>query len=78
MINPNYGFSMNDFSNIMEIEEFSITLNNLDKNIKSIFALLVDKNIITLSKENKITEDKKYILSSSGVVLIKTIVSKHS
>lgn len=78
MINPNYGFSMNDFSNIMEIEEFSVTLNNLDKNIKSIFALLVDKNIITVSKDAKTVEDKKYILSSSGIVLIKTIISKHS
>lgn len=78
MINPNYGFSMTDFSNIMEIEEFSVTLNNLDKNIKSIFALLVDKNIITVSKDAKTVEDKKYILSSSGIVLIKTIISKHS
>lgn len=77
MINPNYGFSLKDFDNINSIDDINSILKNINKNIKSIMELLIDKNLIILCKDDKSFFDRKYILSESGIFLFRNIIKEY-
>lgn len=77
MINPTYGFSLKDLDSMNTIEDISSILKNINKNIKSIMELLIDKNLIILCKDDKNFNDKKYILSESGYFLFKNIIKEY-
>lgn len=77
MINPTYGFSLKDLDSMNTIEDISSILKNINKNIKSIMELLIDKNLIILCKDDKNFNDKKYILSESGTFLFTNIVKEY-
>lgn len=77
MINPTYGFSLKELDSMNTIDDINSILKNINKNIKSIMELLIDKNLIILCKDDKNFNDRKYILSESGVSLFTNIVKEY-